>query len=684
MYAPPRPTMTTFSLLAASRITCCVISRTARRVSNTGSALGGVQAEPVSGGIIGSVLAAPRASNSRLRSEPGCSSSASTSSRDSSSRWATSSMSSESRKSALSLVASIWPTVLPPAPICRPMVMTGMACLLILQVVAELLRARRVAQLAQRLGLDLADALAGDAEALAHLFERPLVAVDEPETQLQHTPLSRRERVEDVFDLRVEHGERGGVRRRDGLAVLHEVAEVGVLLLTDRGFERDRVLGDLHDLANFLGRDPHLLADLLVARLAAQLLEQPARDAHQLVDRLHHVHGDADRSRLVGDGARDGLTDPPRRVGRELVALVVVELLDRPDQAHVAFLDQVEERHAAPDVLLGDRHDQPEVRLGQPLLRLVSALVPLGQPVPGDPVGLERFRAHARLGRAVGLAPALRRCGVEQVLELGQVVETEQLLGDMGLLALALHGGQALDDVWQHLFHGTLAAVDLLDHVQGLEGVVQRLGLDGLRQLDLVVRRQQAHPTDLLEVHPDRVVQRDGVHHLDVEEHLVVDLLDLFEILLAVGDLDADLFERGEDPEDLIRLGVDLREALKNVVGREVALLLALDDELLGHGHQLVLELVLRLLGGLTGPIPNLWCHNFGCARDRHPLLSMSAMARANSLPSASESSRIIPLWRPFMRSSLMRSASSTATSSSTLGGGAAQALLIRSCSSAG
>src|SRR6266404_3312999 len=223
--------MTTFSPLAASRITCCVISRTARRVSKTGSALGGVQAEPDSGGIIGSVFAAPSARSSRLSSEPGCSSSASTSSLGSSSLWATSSISSESRKSALSLVASMWPTVLPPAPICRPIVMTGMACPppCLLQVVAELLRARRVAQLAQRLGLDLADALARDAETLAHLFQRPLVAVDQPETQLQHAPLARRERVEDVFDLRVEHGERGRVRRRDSLTVLDEVAEVRVL-----------------------------------------------------------------------------------------------------------------------------------------------------------------------------------------------------------------------------------------------------------------------------------------------------------------------------------------------------------------------------------------------------------------------------------------------------------------------
>src|SRR4029077_21011992 len=373
------------------------------------------------------------------------------------------------------------------------------------------------------------------------------------------------------------------------------------------------------------------------------------------------------------------------------------ELPDRADQSHVSFLDQVQERHAAPDVLLGDRHDQPEVGLGQPLLRLVCALVPLGQPVPGDPVRLERFRADARLGRTVGLAPALRGRGVEQVLELGQVVETEKLPGDVGLLAFALDGREPLDDVRQHLLNRALAAVDLLDNVQRLEGVVEGLGLDGLRQLDLVVRGEQAHPPDLLEVHADRVVERDRIHHLDVEEHLVVDLLDLFEILLAVRDLDSNLFERGEDPEDLIRLGVDLREALKDVVGGEVALLLALDDELLGHGHQLVLELVLRLLDGLTGPASTLG-HNFGCARDRHPLLSMSAMARASSLASASsratrsesfplsasESSRIIPLWRPFMWSSRMRSASSTATSSSTLGGGAAHALLIRSCSSAG
>src|SRR5207237_1088034 len=82
------------------------------------------------------------------------------------------------------------------------------------------------------------------------------------------------------------------------------------------------------------------------------------RDADELVDRLHHVDRDADRPRLVRDGAGDRLTDPPRRVRRELVSLAVVELLDRTDEADVPFLDQVEEAHAAADVLLRDRHDE--------------------------------------------------------------------------------------------------------------------------------------------------------------------------------------------------------------------------------------------------------------------------------------------------------------------------------------
>src|SRR2546429_4143071 len=49
----------------------------------------------------------------------------------------------------------------------------------------------------------------------------------------------------------------------------------------------------------------------------------------------------ADRAGLVGDRPRDGLPDPPRGVGRELVAAPILELVHGLHQADVAFLDQV-------------------------------------------------------------------------------------------------------------------------------------------------------------------------------------------------------------------------------------------------------------------------------------------------------------------------------------------------------
>src|SRR5690606_40300566 len=52
----------------------------------------------------------------------------------------------------------------------------------------QLLRAARMAQLAQRLGLDLADALAGDVKLLAHLFQGVVgVHVDAEARSEEHT-----------------------------------------------------------------------------------------------------------------------------------------------------------------------------------------------------------------------------------------------------------------------------------------------------------------------------------------------------------------------------------------------------------------------------------------------------------------------------------------------------------------
>ena len=99
--------------------------------------------------------------------------------------------------------------------------------------------AARVAQLRHGAGLDLADALPGQVEVLADLFERAGLAAVEAEPELQDLALTVVEGGEQPVDLIGE--QRGGGHLEGGLGgpVLDDVAELGVAVLTERLAESD-------------------------------------------------------------------------------------------------------------------------------------------------------------------------------------------------------------------------------------------------------------------------------------------------------------------------------------------------------------------------------------------------------------------------------------------------------------
>src|SRR5438093_3193393 len=341
----------------------------------------------------------------------------------------------------------------------------------------ELPAPTRMPQLAQRLRLDLADALAGDGEVLAHFLQRVLRAVAQAEAHLDDLLLARRERLEERLGLLLQVDVDNRLGRRDHVAVLDEVAQMRILLLADRRLQRDGLLRDLQDLADLRDRDVHPLGDLLRGRLAAQLLHQRPRRADQLVDRLDHVHRDADRPGLVGDGAGDGLADPPRGVGRELVAALVLELVHGLHQADVALLDQVQELQPAVRVLLGDGDDQAKVGLHQLLLGLL-----------GLPLALDHGDE-----RALQLVGARVELVLDRVQQLALLVDllAHELLVLVGHLVPEL--GVELAD----LVLGVAAAVHRLPHALD-EPALDRLGeldaADGLRDLDAQAAQLPARP----------------------------------------------------------------------------------------------------------------------------------------------------------------------------------------------
>src|SRR5215212_17819 len=174
---------------------------------------------------------------------------------------------------------------------------------------------------------------------------------------------------------------RDGVGGGYGAGVLEEVAELGGVIVADRGGEAYGPLADLLQALDLGHEDTQLACDLLLRRLASEGLDHAPVGPVVLVDLLDHVDRDTNGPPFVGDGAGNSLPYPPRRVRRKLVAFGVVELLGRPYEPEVALLDQVEKRDAAVAVFLGYGDHEPQIGLHETVLGpLTPAGYPLGEP----------------------------------------------------------------------------------------------------------------------------------------------------------------------------------------------------------------------------------------------------------------------------------------------------------------
>src|SRR5436190_24382954 len=98
-------------------------------------------------------------------------------------------------------------------------------------------------ELAQRLGLDLADALTRDRELLADLFQRVVGIHADAETHAENALLARCDGSEHAGGGLAQVRLDDGVNRQDRVLVLDEIAKTSILLVTDRRLNGERLLG---------------------------------------------------------------------------------------------------------------------------------------------------------------------------------------------------------------------------------------------------------------------------------------------------------------------------------------------------------------------------------------------------------------------------------------------------------
>src|SRR5690606_679199 len=195
------------------------------------------------------------------------------------------------------------------------------------------------AQLGERPRLELAHPLARQTELGADLLERVLLLAAHAEAPAQDVLLARRQLRDAVRRLALEAHVVQPLERRRRVRILHVVLHLLGVGATHLRLQAHRLAGHALELLDLVGRRLERLGQVGGRRLAAEPGLQLRVRAVVLEQRVVHVARDADRARVVLDRPDERLADPPHGVGRELVPAVVVELLDRTDQAEVPLLD---------------------------------------------------------------------------------------------------------------------------------------------------------------------------------------------------------------------------------------------------------------------------------------------------------------------------------------------------------
>src|SRR5690606_36339569 len=127
-----------------------------------------------------------------------------------------------------------------------------------------------------------------------------------------------------------------------------EVDEATTIVISHRSVEREGgVCIEIFDLLQLVLRDAGLLLKLFRSCLTTGPCRNRLLRSRDTIVSVEHVDRNAYCTPLVGERARDRVTNPPGCVRAEAITTTVVEAFDSFHQANIAFLNQVDQRQTS-------------------------------------------------------------------------------------------------------------------------------------------------------------------------------------------------------------------------------------------------------------------------------------------------------------------------------------------------
>ena len=212
-------------------------------------------------------------------------------------------------------------------------------------------------QLLYGFGFDLPDTFTGDGKDASDFFERIAIAVGQPKPHAEDFALAAIQRLEGFVDALAKHLLIDVPERVDATVIFEKLAEITLVVITDRLVERKWLSCDFHNASHIFQWQISGVRQFFECWFAAVNLHEIACHGANFRHRIHHVDRNSNRTALVGDRARDRLTNPPGRVRREFVAAAVLEFLHSTHQTCVAFLNEIQKAEPPISIALRDRYD---------------------------------------------------------------------------------------------------------------------------------------------------------------------------------------------------------------------------------------------------------------------------------------------------------------------------------------